>query len=466
MKSISEAMAQATTEFSSMRFADISQSAVVDAKRCLLDSLGIAVGGYGAPVCNILSSWAREAGGQGEATLIGEGLRVPTTHAAIVNGTLLRYWDYLDTYVPPIGATWHGAEIIPAVIAVGESVHASGTAILKSIILGYELGGRLCDVALVSNSIGPRGIHHGTLGFLVVPAAVGPLLGMTSEQIADAIGIAGNLVVLGAVDAMPHEPNTMAKNVAFPLASSIGITAAQWAKRGFTGTRRVFEGYEGLIETVLGEDYDVPTLHRKLFLPWKQYAIEATSRKMYPVCAPIMGAAQAVYQLVTKNDISPDMVESVTVLANKFCVSHNGDPDRLYANNKETADHSLPFAVAVLLSDKELGLEQFSVKKLHDPRVAALARKIEVKADPARNHRYDWADVEIRMKDGRVFSASVDAPKGTPGDPMNDGDIRDKFRKVTAQFLSPAKANECIDAVSDLENCADIGSFMKHFIFR
>jgi hypothetical protein len=70
---------------------------------------------------------------------------VPASNASLVNGTMLRYLDYNDFYGgigAHVRAGWHPSETIPAVLAVGESVHATGREILKGIIMAYEIGNR------------------------------------------------------------------------------------------------------------------------------------------------------------------------------------------------------------------------------------------------------------------------------------------------------------------------------------
>lgn len=466
MKSVSEQLAQTAIDFSATEFSKLPEDVVFQAKLCLLDTLAVTIGGFGAPVSNIICDWVREIGGKNEATVIGNGLMVPASHAALANGTMLRYLDYMDSYGGDSKGGWHGSETISALLAIGELVHATGQDILRGIVLGYELGARLCDVAgETSSSIGPKGVHHGTLGYITTPAIVGPLLKMSPEQIANAIGSSGSLVTLGILDAMPAEPNTMAKNLAFPLGSYIGITATLWAKKGFTGPHRVFEGRKGLVSSVFGKEYDLDTLRKFLILPWKRYAILETLRKMFPVESSALGSVEAVHKLIIKHDIGWEEIQEINIQASERCAFHNGDPQGFYSINKESADHSLPFAVSMVALEREIGPDQYTIQKLKDPRISRIAKTINLVGKSTKSDKAGAAYVQIKTKNRGTFSTSVEYRKGHPLNPMGDDDIKEKFLKMAKRFISKAKANEAIDLVYDLEHQSDICDLMKHLVF-
>lgn len=467
MKTISGQLAETAVEFFEMNLSQLPEDLIPLAKRCLLDTLAVTIGGYASPVYNIIFDWAREIGGKQESTIIGDGLMVPAANASLVNGTMLRYLDYNDFYGgigAYVRAGWHPSETIPAVLAVGELVHASGQDILKGIIMAYELGNRLLDVAGESTySIGPKGIH--SLGCVIMPAAVGPLLKMNAKQIANAIGTSGAMVTLGILDAMPEEPNAMAKNTVYPLACWLGITAALWAKKGFTGPTRVFEGPKGLVSSVLGEQYDINALRKSLILPWDRYTIRDTTFKMFPVESSTLAPVEGVYRIVHEHDIDPDDIREINIRASERCVVHDGDQHQFYSVNKESADHSLPFTVSTVVLERQIGPDQYTPQKLRNPKIHMIAQKINLKADPTIDNKVGGAEVEIKTASKGTFSISIKNCKGHPLNPMSDEDIKEKFFRMAQRLMSKIKANECIDLIYHLENQSDICNFMKHFVF-
>jgi 2-methylcitrate dehydratase len=467
MKTISEQFAETAVEFFNTKLSQLPEDIVPVAKRCLLDTLAVTLGGYGSPVHKVVVDWAREFGGKKESTIIGDGFMVPACNASLVNGTMMRYLDYNDFYggiEAYIRAGWHPSETIPALLAVGERVHASGAEILKGIIMAYELGNRLLDVAGESTySIGPKGIH--SLGCVVMPAAVGPFLEMNAKQIADAIGTSGGMVTLGIVDAMPEEPNAMAKNTVYPLAAWIGITAALWAKNGFTGPARVFEGPKGLVSSVLGDQYDLDALRRSLMLPWERYSIRETTFKMFPVESSSLAPVEGVSRLIEENNITPDEIEAIHILASERCVAHDGDPHHYYTINKESADHSLPFTVSTMILEREIGPDQYMPEKLSNPKVPVISKKINLRADPTIDNKVGGADVEIRTVSRGTFSISIKNCKGHPSNPLTDEELKEKFLKMASRVMTRQKAHKCIDLIHDLENQPDVHEFMKRFVF-
>jgi 2-methylcitrate dehydratase len=452
MKTISEQLAETAVEFFNMDLSRLPEDLTPLAKRCLLDALAVTIGGYESPVYSIVSQWARELGGKKESTVIGDGLMLPASNASLINGTMLRYLDYNDFYGginAYVRAGWHPSETIPAVLAVGESVHARGQDVLKGIIMAYEIGNRLLDVAGESTySIGPKGIH--SLGCVVMPAAVGPLLGMNAKQIANAIGTSGAMVTLGILDAMPAEPNAMAKNTVYPLACWIGITAALWAKNGFTGPSGVFEGPKGLVSSVLGDQYDLDALRNSLLLPWKRYSIRETTFKMFPVESSCLAPVEGVYRLVNEHDIDPDDIREINIRASERCMVHDGDPHNFYSINKESADHSLPFTVSTVVLEREIGPEQYTPRKLRNPRVPIIAQKIHLEVDPSIDNQVGGADVEIKTASKGTFSISIKTCKGHPLNPMSDQELKEKFLKMAERYMNTKRAYECIDLIYNL----------------
>jgi aconitate decarboxylase len=104
-------------------------------------------------------------------------------------------------------------------------------------------------------------------------------------------------------------------------------------------------------------------------------------------------------------------------------------------------------------------LAQFSEKKLADPQVLELARRVEVVEDPDINRVYPerYANrVEIVLRDGRRFETRVDYAKGSTGQPLSLPEVAEKFRSLAAGELSPAQAYQIVATVGQLEQIDDI----------
>jgi 2-methylcitrate dehydratase len=432
---------------------------VKEGKRSIIDTLACVYAGYDAPACRIMRDWALTTGGIEESMIWGSGLRVPAPNAALTNGTMVRYPDFNDTYsrATVVGnervSSIHPSEQIPALVAIAERIGASGKDLLLSIIFSYELGARICD-SLVTSSLPQKGFNHTTIGYITTPASVGALMKLNEDQIVNAIGIAGTQVTLGIIDAMPKEANTMVKNVAQPITADIGIKACLWAEKGFTGSHRIFEGHKGLVFSVLGKDFDIQGLHKSLTPPLNHYATLEVRRKLFCSDATTQGILGAVATLAQQ--VKSEKIEKILLRGTTRCIFHTSDPDRLYLLNKETADHSLPFMVAMVLLEGEITPDQFAQNKLNSQEARTLVEKIQMETDPSMDSLISAGEAIITTIDGKTLKCRIDFPKGSPENPLTDEEVVTKFRRFAGKYLDNLAVEEIIEKVYRIEKVEDL----------
>ncbi|HMP17637.1 MAG TPA: MmgE/PrpD family protein, partial [Gemmatales bacterium] len=128
-----------------------------EAKRRFLDSFATAVGAMPAEAYNIARKVAGRMSSTPEASLLGGGTS-SIEWATFVNGLLIRYLDFNDTYLSKEPA--HPSDNLAAVLSVGEMTHATGKELLVAAVLAYEIQCRLCD----ASSLRKNGIDHVTYG--------------------------------------------------------------------------------------------------------------------------------------------------------------------------------------------------------------------------------------------------------------------------------------------------------------
>src|SRR3990172_3717022 len=161
-----------------LNYALLPEDVIHQAKRCLLDALGCALGAYDAPGRPICEAVARDLGGPEEATVFGSGWRTSAQHATLVNCFLVRFLDYND-----VGGGGHNSDSIPSLLAIAEREKASGRDFLTSLVISYEIGDRFKESA-AGFSFKEKGWCPDIRGGLNMPPALGRLLGLTVEQIA------------------------------------------------------------------------------------------------------------------------------------------------------------------------------------------------------------------------------------------------------------------------------------------
>jgi len=453
-----------TNYASELKFTDLSDVEINGAKRSILDTLASALGGYCSESSRIIRSLVEQLGGPRESTVIGCGMKVPCANAALVNGAMVRYLDYNDTYIKiteKFFTGWHPSELIPAALAVGEYQHSSGKDIITAVALGYEIIGRFVD-SITVKSLSTRGWHMATLAGFVVPLYVGKLLKLTQDQMINAIGIGGtHSPTLGTTNA-PGEESNMTRNIGIPLVAQNGVIAALMAQKGFTGPHRVIEGNRGLIHSVLTGDFDISVLLKKRDHP----TISQTITKNFPAETSSQGALSAIITLVNDHNILPDQIKNVRLEVSTRAAEWIGDPVKRHPRNKETADQSLYYLAAVAIIDRNVTIGSYADNKLSDPDIHNLINRITVEANPELDQFGSAGIAHIFTTDKQEFSYRINYPKGHYNNPMADEEIGEKFNILASRFMNEEQIRQIINAVYHLEELDDIGKLMKTLAFR
>jgi len=447
-----------------VKFEDLPAAAVHQAKRLLLKTLTEIIGGYSSEAGAITRDFVRTVGGNKESTVIGDGFKTSCQNAVLANGVMLRFLDMNDTIrienmMPgsKYGAhsSVHPDENIPTVLAVGERVGASGREILTSIVLAYELSGRLVNLG-----IKPTGFHFTTIGQYVVPMIAGRLMGLNRDQIANAVGIAGTYgATLGIVNSDGQQYD-MTKNIVYPLAAYNGILAAFLAQKGFTGPKNVIEGPQGLVELVLRGNCNLGLLTK----PSDEYQVFRPIMKSLPANGMLQTPLIATLKLIREHKISPEDVESITVEVSDHAVQHVADPGKRIPETPETADHSGFYVIAVAIRDGKFGGGSYDVKKkLGDDLVRRLMDRIVFKPDEGL--RPFKSVVTIRTKAGSEYKCKVDVGKGAIENPMTDEELVEHFASYSDR-IERDKVNSIAGMIFNLDRIDSISELTELLVLK
>src|SRR5579864_3083926 len=436
-----------------LRFDDIAPEAVYQAKRCLLDSFGCALGGYQQHDVALALSVLDEVAGPGAATLIGSGQQIDPVSASFANALMIRCMDYNDIYWKQDPS--HPSDIFPAAIACCERAGSNGKELIVGLVLGHEFEMRFCEAAFPG--IRERGWHHATLTAFVSPIVAGRALHLSWQQIQNAIGIsASHHCTLGAVTAGKL---TMMKNTVDPMATQSGVFAALLAEKGYTGPEHVVDGKEGLTH-VFGPEWKLNLLTDGLGESWR---ITQCGMKAFPTEALTHTPISAVLDLVKRNDLHPDEVVKIQIRSLARAADILSDPSKYDPRTKETADHSLPYVVAAALAERQVTPVQFTMDKIMDPRIREQLKKVEVVADPEIEKVFPELQrviVRIDTTDGRSFTKQLDYPKGDPRNPLTDQEIEEKFAALAEGVLSPGAQKKLKDAIWSLDKIGSVSKLM------
>ena len=437
-----------------LRYEEIPEEALTAAKRFLLDSLGCAFAAVNKPDMRAAYRYIQGLGGAEQATVIGYGTKANLPNAALMNSLLIRALDYNDIYW--VNDPSHPSDIIPAALAPAELRGLSGKELLVGIVIAYELEMRLCHAA--HPGVREVGWHHASLTQFVSPLVAGRMLDLSEDQLVAAVGIGGSShFTLGGVVA-GHLTNM--KNTADPLAVEAGVRAALLAAQGYTGPEEVFEGKEGLFEVIANVRWEPEAILEGL---GERFLITECAFKAFPTEALTHQPITATLELVREHKIDPRAVKEVLVETTTRGADILSDPSKYKPTTKETADHSLPYCIAVAIAKGNVLPSDFEEEALKDPLVWELLPKIKVVANPeidALFPKVKRAIVTITTEDGKSYRKQEDHAKGEPERPLSDEELLVKFRANSQGVLSERKQEELIRATLELERFDDIHNYM------
>ena len=440
---------------------DLPPAVVHEVKRRVIDSLGCALGSWTAPPCRIARQLAQTVKMAHGASLWGTGHRTLPDLATFVNGGLVRYLDFNDTYLAKEPA--HPSDNIAAILAVGEAAQASGKRVIQAIALAYEIQCRLCDAA----ALRPRGWDHVTYGPFSSVLGAAKVMKLSEAQSVQAINLAG--VANIALRQTRVGDLSMWKACAFSNAARNGVFAAMLAHRGMTGPSPIFEGEKGFMKLVSGPFELPPFGGEKGPSNLVSFKILDTYIKRYPVeyhAQTAVEAALAIREDILKGEGAEALAGITDVEVGSYDVAIEiigQDPEKWHPRTRETADHSFPYCVAVALLDGKVTIRSFGANRLADSALHELIRKVRVVPQPEFVGRYPQAmptRLTVRTKGGTHYVKQVDYPLGHPKNPMSDHEIEDKFRLLAAGRLDRARMKKVIDSVWRLDQLQNIGALM------
>lgn len=409
-----------------LTYADLPARTREVVRLALLDTIGCGVYGYQTPWTKLLLDWTLAGGATGRARAWGGAQpRLRAADAALVNGTSAHAFE-LDDYH---NAKLHpGAVVIPAAIALAEELDAPGERLVTAIAAGYEVMIR-SSLALDPPAARLRGWHlTGVCGPFGAAAAGAVLLGLDVERTAWALGLAGTQ---GAGLWAFNADGTMSKRLHAGKAAHSAVLAAQLAQAGFSGPTQIYEFHDGGFLKAFSDAADPAPLTRDL---GAHYHLDAISVKPYSCCGSTHAYIDAALEIRRRLGNTWDASRPVRVGMSKVVDVQCGFD---YAPSTAlNAQMSLRYCLAAALADGQVLPQQFSTERMHDPKLNALAAKLELVDDPALDKLYPvhFAGWVAAQHEGDWMRVDVLDPSGSVAQPINAAGITDKFRGINPRL--------------------------------
>jgi 2-methylcitrate dehydratase PrpD len=418
-----------------LKYEDLPAATRAQAKRCLLDLVGVAASGLQTSLSGIVRDFAHgqmAPRGPG-ARMIFDGRRVSPSGAAFAGASTIDAFDAHDGHALTKGHA--GVAILPALLATADATRMrDGRAFLANLVLGYEIATR-AGIALHASASD----YHtsGAWNALGCAAVVARMLGLDEARTRHALGIAEY-----------HGPRSqMMRCIAHPtmlkdgsgVGAFVGVSSAYLARDGFTGA-----------PAVTLESPDQASVWSDLGTRWR---IEEQYFKPYPVCRWAQPAIDAAANLVTRHRIEPHAIVSVRVGTFAHAVELGA---RIPATTEE-AQYAIGFPLAAFLVRGQVGAAEITGEGLRDPAVLDMTHRIALIDNPAFTQMFPArrvATVAIACRDGSIVTSEPTEAHGDPERPLSDHEVSDKFHRLAAHLAS-SRRRRIEDAVDSIDRQPD-----------
>ena len=420
-------------------------AAVVEkTKHHILDTIAAMVSGSRLTPGKKAIAYVKTLGGVKEACVIGSSVITTAVNAALANGMLAHADETDDSHAPSL--THPGCGIVPAALAMAERERRNGTALLRAVALGYEVG---CRLTQSLDAYQFREDGHSTHSFgpmFGAAAAAGALAGLRERQVRHLLSFTAQQA--SGVSCWMRDGEHIEKAFDFGgMPARNGVAAATMVAHGFTGVDDVFAGERSFF-VAYGRKPDPTALARGL---GAHYEIMNTNIKRWSVGSPIQATLDLLHDLIREHRLKAEDVEKLVVR-----VAHQGANT---VDNRTMPDICMQHLCAVMLIDGKVTFaSSHDETRMRDRKVLALRSCIELRGDDTLSAAMPSRQsvVEIRLRDGRMLRHHTTAVRGTAENPMTRVEVDEKSCELMAPIIGKARARKLCAAVWKLEKIPDV----------
>jgi 2-methylcitrate dehydratase PrpD len=412
-------------------------------KHHILDTIAAMISGSRLLPGRKAIGYVKTLGGVKEATVIGSRIVTSAVNAALANGMLAHADETDDSHAPSL--THPGCGIVPAALAMAERARRSGTALLRAVTLGYDVG---CRLTQSLDAYQFREDGHSTHSFgpmFGAAAAAGSLAGFRERQVRYLLSFTAQQAA--GVSCWMRDSEHIEKAFDFGgMPARNGVAAATMVAHGFSGVEDVFAGERSFF-VAYGRSPQPDFLTRRL---GADYEIMNTNIKRWSVGSPIQAPLDSLIALIREHGIEAGDVERVVVR-----VAHQGANT---VDNRAMPDICMQHICAVMLIDGTVTFASaHDQRRMRDRRVLALRGRVELRGDDALSAAMPSRQgiVEIGLSDGRALTHHTKAVRGTAENPMTRTEVDEKCFDLMAPVIGKGRARKLCDAVWRLEKVRD-----------
>ena len=423
-------------------FSDLPIEVIDQTKRCILDFMGVALAGSKVGLAPIITNIICNNGGTQEATLIGDGRKIPASNAALVNTVNGHTLDMDDGH--RFAGAHPGIVVIPGALAIGELKNVSGKDLIEAIVVGCETFIRIAS--RINPYHAQQGFHTtGTVGPFGAAAACSKLLRLDRRRVENALAIAG---LQGAGLLEVATSGQMMKPLQPARAVQAGVIASLLARDGAEGPDLILEGEKGFFHAFSNLS-NSNTVAENL---GSKFDIMNTYFKLYAMCRAGHTSVDVVMQICRDHKLSPNDILEIEIRTFPHAIRLCGQithPDNVLA-----AKFSIPYAVAMAMYLGDLSADKFTDKNIRDENIKSLASKVKVHVGEEWVECYPakrGATAIVKTKSGDAYSFSLPLAKGDPENPATIEDLKEKFLNNSTAVISLEKSRKLSSNIMELE---------------
>ena len=430
-----------------LQFSDLPEAVVHEAKRALVDHVGVATASSDHQSVDALVRVSTRLAGPGAFTVVGRAETTSASYAALINGFAAHLFDFDDTFNPGETTVHGSAPVWPVIFALAEAgAPISGTEVLTAFVAGFETECRLGRSA--GDAHYEIGWHvTGTVGHIGAAAAAGRMLRLPAQVLNMALGSAGTQAA-----GLKAGYGTDSKPLHAGKAAMDGLLSAVMAQEGITSSAEIIEGTRGFL-AVLSPD---PVPERLIERLGEQWHLLANGYKAYPSGSLTHPAIDAILHLRNQHGFGATDVKSVRAKVSTKAATTTG---KVNPRTGLDAKFSLKHGVAVALSSSRPRLDHFTDAAAVDPELVYGRELVVVEPDTTIGKRA--AVVTIDLLDGSSVTHRVDDNRGTPDNPMSDDDLSAKFTDNVAPRLGEKAASTLLAACWKVAEAVDFADVVR-----
>lgn len=444
-----------------LKFDMITDEALRIARRCIIDGLGVMLGGSDQEIAAVTKQYISSVKGPSQARTIGDSeTRVSAPQAAFFNGIVGHAMDWDDTQLAESPGRQYGLLTHPTIpplasaLAISDMLgNVTGEEFVTAFVAGFEVE---CKIA---EAINPDHYKHGfhtsgTIGTFGAAVAAAKLLGLDQAGIANAIGGAASMAA-----GIRANFGTMGKPMHVGRAAENGVTSALLSEAGFTFNDEALDGPWGYL-SVAGRGGNPEYVTGRFGAPFS-IAEPGVSIKPYPCGVLTHPSMDALKFLLEENNLLPTDIECVTLHA----ASNILNPIRFKTAKTELeGKFCMAFLLSAIILRRQAGKQEFTDEFVNSPQSQSMQLKIKTNLDPeieAMGYDQIRSRVEVVTKTGKVIEKwANEAYRGGPNNPLTDYELEGKFLDCAQGVIDKGNADTILEMVWNIEDIANIRSLI------